>query len=83
MEPDERSPLLLNTSRSRIRMDGAPSPRIPQISRNHSYTGMVSQLVYKHTVTEMFVNLEADDILFQAAHGQLDTTAGMDHGDRD
>ncbi|EXV03442.1 voltage gated chloride channel [Metarhizium robertsii] len=44
MEPNERSPLLLNNSRSRIRIDGgAPSPRIPQMSRNHSYTGSVRQ----------------------------------------
>ncbi|KAK2605963.1 hypothetical protein QQS21_003589 [Conoideocrella luteorostrata] len=44
LEPDERSPLLLNTSRPpRTRGDGAPSPRIPHMTRNHSYQGSVRQ----------------------------------------
>ncbi|KAL7788315.1 chloride channel [Trichoderma ceciliae] len=38
-EPDERSPLLLNTSRSRIRIHGgAASPRRPNLSRDQSYS---------------------------------------------
>lgn len=54
MEPNERSPLLLNNSRSRIRMDGgAPSPRIPQMSRNHSYTGMTTTLESNTSDTTM------------------------------
>ncbi|QPH12616.1 hypothetical protein C2857_004865 [Epichloe festucae Fl1] len=43
MEPDERSPLLPNTARARTRGDGAPSPRIAHLTRNHSYTGSVRQ----------------------------------------
>lgn len=39
-ELDERSPLLLGIG-TRIRIDDGTSPRIPQLSRNHSYSGMV------------------------------------------
>ncbi|KAF4503899.1 hypothetical protein G6O67_008835 [Ophiocordyceps sinensis] len=39
-EPDERSPLLTVSTRSRVRIhSGANSPRLPHLSRNQSYTG--------------------------------------------
>ncbi|KAM4068101.1 voltage gated chloride channel domain-containing protein [Hirsutella rhossiliensis] len=39
-EPDERSPLLTVSTRSRVRIhSGANSPRLPHLSRNQSYIG--------------------------------------------
>ncbi|OAA32028.1 chloride channel protein 3 [Moelleriella libera RCEF 2490] len=39
-ELDERSPLLLGIG-TRIKIDDGTSPRIPQLSRNHSYSGSI------------------------------------------
>ncbi|KAL6815712.1 chloride channel [Trichoderma sp. SZMC 28013] len=48
-EPDERSPLLLNNSRSRIRIHGgAASPR-PNLSRDQSYSGDSSRGTRHHS----------------------------------
>ncbi|KAL6797044.1 chloride channel [Trichoderma sp. SZMC 28012] len=48
-QPDERSPLLLNNSRSRIRIHGgAASPR-PNLSRDQSYSGDSSRGTRHHS----------------------------------
>lgn len=42
-EPDERSPLLTVSTRSRVRIhSGANSPRLPHLSRNQSYIGKLA-----------------------------------------
>lgn len=54
-EPDERSPLLTVSTRSRVRIhSGANSPRLPHLSRNQSYTGKPAQL---HVVARVKLTL--------------------------
>ncbi|POR32157.1 H(+)/Cl(-) exchange transporter 3 [Tolypocladium paradoxum] len=74
-EPDERSPLLAY-SRSRVRIQsGTNSPRIPQLSRNQSYTGKLrpSFLHPSHRPSLTKGSL-------QAASAVRDITAGTGHG---